>query len=175
MQLAESPPAPDYQMRPDLPVINEDVFEIHHPNGAVKKVSPQVAEGFSKVTGSSMSGITVPAGFAVSGGSSGSGLFDTAGRILGVLSGGDKCETPTQLTWFPTAAIVADLVPKPPAPITRDVMLVFDRSGSMSMDDGTGRAKIDTARDALSLVIELIRGRYHESRRIGVVQHHRQS
>jgi hypothetical protein len=158
MQLAESPTGiPIIQMRPDLPVIDEKVFEIHHPNGAVKKVSPQVAEGFSKVTGSSLSGITVPVGFAVSGGSSGSGLFDTAGRILGVLSGGDKCETPRPLTWFPTAAIVADLVPKPPVPITRDVILVFDRSGSMSMDDGTGRAKIDTARDALSLFIELIK------------------
>ncbi len=36
-------------------------------------------------------------------------------------------------------------------------MLVFDRSGSMSMDDGTGRQKIEAARDAVSLFVQLIK------------------
>jgi hypothetical protein len=40
------------------------------------------------VTGSSSAGIFVPSNFHVSGGSSGSGLFDAAGRIIGVLSRG---------------------------------------------------------------------------------------
>lgn len=137
--------------------MGESVFEIHHPNGAVKKVSPRVAEGFAPVTGSSSSGIQVPVGFAVSGGSSGSGLFDTAGRLLGVLSRGHICESPLRLTWCPSPNIIADLVPTPPPPVTRDVMVVLDRSGSMSMDDGTGRAKIDAARDAASLFVQLVK------------------
>ncbi len=158
LQLKQVPVGiPIIQMRPDLPGVNEPVFEIHHPNGAVKKVSPPVGDGFSTVQDSTSAGITVPVGFSVSGGSSGSGLFDTAGRILGVLSGGDRCETPRPLKWFPTASIIADLVPVPPPPVTRDVMLVFDRSGSMSLDDGTGRSKIDAARDAASLFIELVK------------------
>ena len=148
---------PIIQMRPDLPSVGEQIFEIHHPNGAVKKVSPPVALGLGKVTGSSSSGITVAIGWAVSGGSSGSGLFDAAGRIVGVLSRGSQCETPTPLTWCPTPNMIADLVPAPPPPVTRDVMLVFDRSGSMSSDDGTGRAKIDAARDAASLFIALVK------------------
>ncbi|MGB8401752.1 vWA domain-containing protein, partial [Bradyrhizobium sp.] len=35
--------------------------------------------------------------------------------------------------------------------------LVFDRSGSMSMDDGTGRSKIEAARDAVSLFVQLVK------------------
>src|SRR6185369_5310032 len=44
---------PICQMRHDLPGVGEQVFGIHHPNGAVKKLSPPVAEGFSTVKGSS--------------------------------------------------------------------------------------------------------------------------
>lgn len=36
-------------------------------------------------------------------------------------------------------------------------MLVLDRSGSMSMGAGTGRTKIQEARDAASLFVQLIR------------------
>jgi von Willebrand factor type A domain len=36
-------------------------------------------------------------------------------------------------------------------------MVVIDRSGSMSMSDGAGRSKIETARDAVSLFVQLIR------------------
>ncbi len=89
----------------------------------------------------------------VSGGSSGSGLFDTQGRIVGVLSNGPKCE----LSYFPTATILPDLNAPPEPPATRDVMIVFDRSGSMSLDAGTGKTKIEEARDAASLFIQLIR------------------
>jgi hypothetical protein len=158
LQLAEAPVGiPVIQMRPDRPGVGEQVFGVHHPNGAVKKLSLPHAQGFATVTGSSAGGgITVPANFHVSGGSSGSGLYDTAGRIVGVLSRGDPCHGGA-LAYCPTASIIADLAPAPPPPITRDVMLVFDRSGSMSMDDGTGRAKIDAARDAVSLFVELVR------------------
>lgn len=77
-------------MRPDVPGIGEQVFGVHHPNGAVKKLSVP-HPGFATVTGSGSLFINVPSNFHVSGGSSGSGLFDAAGRIVGVLSDGDPC------------------------------------------------------------------------------------
>jgi len=151
LQLAEAPPGiPAIQMRNDLPALAppESVFGVHHPNGAVKKLSLPHGQAFAPVTGSSTGGINVPMIFHVSGGSSGSGLFDTAGRIIGVLSRGDPCSGGA-LAYCPTRNILADLTPAPPPPVTRDVMLVFDRSGSMSMDDGAGRKKIEAARDAV--------------------------
>jgi len=156
LQLAEAPVGvPAIQMRHDIPAVGEQIFGIHHPNGAVKKISvPHTS--FATVTASGTGGIAVPHNFPVSGGSSGSGLYDAAGRIVGVLSRGDPCSGGS-LLYCPTANILADLVPTPPPPVTRDVMLVFDRSGSMAMDDGTGRAKIDAARDALSLFVQLVR------------------
>ncbi|MGH9665952.1 MAG: trypsin-like peptidase domain-containing protein, partial [Bryobacteraceae bacterium] len=83
MQLVNAPAGiPIIQMRPDLPGVGELVFGVHHPNAAVKKLSVPHGEGFAAVTGSTSSGITVPSNFHVSGGSSGSGLFDMAGRIV---------------------------------------------------------------------------------------------
>ena len=170
LQLAEAPVGvPVLQMRPDLPGVGEQVFGIHHPNGAVKKLSIPHGEGFATVTGSSSSAINVTTNFSVSGGSSGSPLFDMAGRVTGVLSNGCPCVcTPTTpLNYFPSASILQAIAPAPPPPITRDVMLVFDRSGSMSMDDGTGRAKIDVARDALSLFVQLVKASV--GNRVGLV------
>jgi hypothetical protein len=153
LQLAEPVAGvPIAQMRHDLPV-GEQVFGIHHPNGAVKKISPRAAVGFLTVVSATPSAVVAPSTLSVSGGSSGSGLFDLAGRVVGVLSGGGSCGN---LSYFPTASILTAIAPTPPPPITRDVMLVFDRSGSMSMDDGTGRTKIEAARDALSLFIQLV-------------------
>lgn len=157
LQLAEAPAGiPALQMRHDFPAVGEQVFGVHHPNGAVKKLSIPHAQGFSTVTGSGSGGITVPNNFHVSGGSSGSGLFDAAGRIVGVLSRGAPCSGGA-LAYCPTKNVLADLVPVPPPAVTRDVMIVFDRSGSMSMDEGTGRRKIDAARDAVSLFVQLVR------------------
>ncbi len=163
LQLAEAPAGiPAIQMRHDLPTApsgatpGEAVFGIHHPNGAVKKLSLPHAEGFARVESSSPAGITVPTTVDVSGGSSGSGLFDAAGRIVGVLSNGDPCHG-GRLSYFPTATILSVIAPAPPPPLVRDVMLVFDRSGSMSMDDGTGRSKVEAARDAVSLFVQLVR------------------
>ncbi len=142
------------QLRHDLPVVGEQVFGIHHPNGAVKKMSlPH--PGFATVTASGPMGIRVPTSFHVSGGSSGSGLFDAAGRIVGVLSNGNPCAG-SQLSYFPTATFLTQIAPAPPAPVTRDVMLVIDRSGSMDEPDGTGRRKIDAAKDAVSLFVQLV-------------------
>lgn len=137
-------------MRNDLPAVNEEVFGIHHPNGAVKKLS-RPSPDFATVASSGAGGVVVS--LDVSGGSSGSGLFDTQGRIVGVLSNGPTCA----LSYFPTATILPDLNAPPEPEATRDVMIVFDRSGSMSLDAGTGKTKIEEARDAASLFVQLVR------------------
>jgi hypothetical protein len=145
-------------LRMDLPAVGEQVFGIHHPNGAVKKLSiPH--PGFALVTSSGVNAIGVS--LDVSGGSSGSGLFDTAGRIIGVLSSGVACG----LGYFPTASIQQDIA-TPPA-ITRDVMLVFDRSGSMSLPGTSGLTKIEEARAAASLFVQLVR--VSTGNRVGLV------
>ena len=170
LELATSPPgvAP-LQMRHDVPTTAEQVFGVHHPNGAPKKLSiPH--PGFSNIIGAGPLVVNVGDEFDVSGGSSGSGLFDTAGRIIGVLSQGDPCGnagSPFPLIYYPTAAFIADTVPAPPPPITRDVMVVIDRSGSMSEGDGTGRTKIEAARDAVSLFVQLVQA--GTGNRIGMV------
>ncbi|HJR79348.1 MAG TPA: vWA domain-containing protein [Anaerolineales bacterium] len=181
LQLAAAPPGiPVIQMRHDVPAPGEQVFGVHHPNGAVKKLSPPHT-GFANVLASNATIVNVPSNFHVSGGSSGSGLFDTAGRIVGVLSNGNPCGrgsrlpdepcatgfTPTPLNYLATARIVQDLAPAPPPSITRDVMVVFDRSGSMTENDGTGRTKIEAARDALSLFVQLVRS--NVGNRVGLV------
>jgi len=156
LELAEAPPGiPAIQLRHSLPFVGEAVFGVHHPNGAVKKLSPPHA-AFSEVTASSSGGIEVPRSFHVSGGSSGSGLFDAAGRILGVLSRGNPCAGGA-LQYCPVPNILQALVPTPPPPVARDVMIVLDHSGSMALDDGTGRPRIDAARDAVSLFVQLVR------------------
>ena len=111
--------------------------------------------------------VRVPGNFHISGGSSGSGLFDLAGRIVGVLASGDPCNGGPAVGYFPTATIMIDSQPAPPPPITRDVMVVFDRSGSMSMSDGAGRTKIEAARDAVSLFVQLVRA--SAGNRVGLV------
>jgi len=166
LQLAEAPVGvPVLQLRPDLPGVGEQVFGVHHPNGAVRKLSIPHAQGFGTVTASSATTINVSYN-AVSGGSSGSGVFDMAGRVAGVLSNGSPCHG-SQLSYFPSASILQAIAPAPPPSVTRDVMLVFDRSGSMAMDDGTGRAKIDAARDALSLFVQLVKASV--GNRVGLV------
>ncbi|KAI9868491.1 MAG: hypothetical protein M1813_005935 [Trichoglossum hirsutum] len=136
---AAPPGVPPLQLRPDPPGIGEQVFGIHHPNGAVKKLS-------------------IPAQTSLQ--CSGSGLFDTAGRVLGVLSNGNPCGVTGSgvlLKYYPASSILQDIAPAPPNPVTRDVMIVFDRSGSMSDLDATSRTKIEVARDAVSLFVQLIR------------------
>ncbi|MFB6457130.1 VWA domain-containing protein [Chitinophaga sp. Hz27] len=147
-------------MRPDLPAVGEQIFGVHHPNGSVKKLSVP-HPSFATVLNSSSAGIRV--NLDVSGGSSGSGLFDTSGRILGVLSNGGPCS----LTYFPVATAMQDIAATPPPVTAKDIMIVFDRSGSMSMAAGTGKTKIEEARDATSLFVQLINaGAGH---RIGLV------
>jgi V8-like Glu-specific endopeptidase len=151
---------PPITMRTDIPLPGEQVFGMHHPNGAVKKLSiPHPGYDTVASTGSNF----IRTNLDVSGGSSGSGLFDTSGRITGVLSSGFACN----LGYFATAAILQDIANPVTPPATRDVMVVIDRSGSMSMDAGTGRTKIEEARDAASLFVQLVRA--GTGNRVGLV------
>lgn len=137
-------------MRTDLPAAGEAVFAIHHPNGAVKKHSPR-STGYSQVVSSTASFVRAP--FDVAGGSSGSGLFDTLGNVVGVLAN-DTCT----LNYFPTASMLQDIgtVP-PPVDVPRDVMVVVDRSGSMTGNTDSGLTKMDEARDAVALFVSMVR------------------
>lgn len=145
-------------VRMDIPGVGEQVFGIHHPNGAVKKVSIK-SPGFATVSSSTANKIGVS--LDVTGGSSGSGLFDSQGRIVGVLSNGVACA----LGYYPTASIMQDI--NTPTPITRDVMLVFDRSGSMSLAGTSGASKIQEAAAAASLFVQLVRA--NTGNRVGLV------
>ncbi|MFE9723847.1 trypsin-like peptidase domain-containing protein [Streptomyces sp. NPDC005794] len=139
-------------IRADLPGAGESVFGVHHPNGAVKKLSPPHAS-FGGVLSSSTAAVDTD--FDVSGGSSGSGLFDASGRVIGVLSRGRAC----RLSYYPTASMLRELAVPPGPAVNRDVMVVVDRSGSMQEKAGTGRdrTKIEEARDAASLFVRLVR------------------
>jgi hypothetical protein len=156
---------PTIPMRATRPPLGEQVFGIHHPNGAVKKVSPWQADGFAVVTSSTTTG-HIKTQFDVSGGTSGSGLFDMAGRFCGVLSSGQggpfafkpadrnpECE----IGYASSAEILNHLTGSLPASVARDVVLVFDKSGSMSEITDTGLTKLQEAKNAASLFIQLIR------------------
>jgi hypothetical protein len=136
-------------MRPDVPAAGEEIFCIHHPEGAVKRLSATHA-AFKTVISSNLNAIV--ADLDVASGSIGAGLFDTSGQVVGVMSTG----TPCNIAFYPTAGALADIGNPQDDPLSRDVMIVFDRSGSMSLDAGTGRTKIEEARDAASLFIQLV-------------------
>ena len=136
-------------MRPDLPAAGEQIFCIHHPEGAVKRLSATHA-AFKTVISSDLNAVV--ADLDVASGSIGAGLFDASGRVVGVMSTG----TPCNIAFYPTAGALADIGNPQDDPLGRDVMIVFDRSGSMSLDAGTGRTKIEEARDAASLFIQLV-------------------
>jgi hypothetical protein len=146
-------PAP-LTLRDAAPMPGETVFTMHHPNGAAKKTQLGVAAGGGSVTGMDYAG-----------GSSGSALFDVNGQLVGgPLSAGAGCS----VTYAPAAAIKAALAnpPAPPAPI--DVMIVFDRSGSMGeLAPPAGRSKLAEAQDAAALFVQLVRE--GQGDRIGLV------
>lgn len=157
------PPIP---MRSTRPSVGEQVFGVSHPNGAVKKVSPSIADGFAVVTQSPSPPGRIHTQFDITGGSSGSGLFDTSGRFLGVLSSGwggpfapivAERHAQCDIEYACSDEILNHLSGSLPASISRDVMLVLDRSGSMSEMTDSGLTKLQEAKNAASLFIQLIR------------------
>lgn len=135
-------PAP-LEMRDTALMNGETIFTMHHPNGAAKKTQSGVHDGGSI------------SGFDYAGGSSGSALFDIEGRLVGgPLSNGGGCS----VVYAPIANIKAALATPPPPPRPLDVMIVFDRSGSMnSSAPPIGRTKLQEAQDAASLFVQLVR------------------
>jgi hypothetical protein len=140
------------QLRSSGVVTGEQVIAIHHPHGAVKKFQRRALVANT---------VFPVAGFDFAGGSSGSALFDSAGRIVGgALSSGPLGSPPDACSagYTPATAILQELAnpPVPPAPF--DVVLVMDRSGSMSAPGLLpGRTKMQEARDAASLFVQLVR------------------
>lgn len=149
LQLRGAPPVPPIPLRNSFPAVGESVFGVHHPNGAVKKTSPSAAG----ITAVNFTGIGIGVNLDVAGGSSGSGLFDASGRIVGVLANGNACN----LTYSSMATMLDDPIEVPDPPTERAVMLVFDRSGSMSETAGDGKVKISEARDAAELFVSMLR------------------
>ena len=136
-------PAP-LVMRDAALMTGETIFTMHHPNGAVKKTQSGVHQGGGSITG-----------FDYAGGSSGSALFDINGQLVGgPLSSGSGCS----VVYAPVASVKAGLLHPPPPPKPLDVMIVFDKSGSMgSPAPPVGRTKLKEAQDAAALFTQLVR------------------
>lgn len=150
LELEEAPagitPRP---LRGTAAVAGEAVFTVHHPNGAVKKFQT------GTLSSANLKDVT---GFDYGGGSSGSALFDAAGNVLGAaLSTGTNGPNACSVG-YTTARGVLDMLANPPAAATPfDVMLVMDRSGSMTELGTSGATKMQEARDAASLFVQLVR------------------
>jgi hypothetical protein len=131
------------QMRDAALMTGETIFTMHHPNGAVKKTQAGVHDGGSI------------SGFDYAGGSSGSALFDINGQLVGgPLSSGAGCS----VSYAPVAPIKVALSNPPVPAVPLDVMMVFDRSGSMaSPAPPVGRTKLEEAKDASALFVQLVR------------------
>ncbi len=149
------PPVP---FRPDLPPVAEPLFIIHHPRGATKKISRYPIDSTCQV-GTGSNSTKVLFGCDIDNGSSGSSIFDSAGRIVANLSDWDG--------GISTLAISNDLITEPFPAKDVDVVVVFDRSGSMSLTGLSGSDKITEAQQAAALFISLLRT--GASHRVGLV------
>jgi hypothetical protein len=158
-------PAP---MRSTVPVSGEEVFVVHHPRGAAKKVSRRPADPSASVGSVFIDqdiGRIVSHNCDVDNGSSGSSLFDASGHIIAVNN------------WAPASCngeslsiidVQQDFQTEPPPAKDVDAILVFDRSGSMSLPSHTaGMTKIEHARRAAALFVDLIRK--DRTHRVGLV------
>lgn len=152
-------------MRSDLPAVGDTVFEVHHPQAITKKVSAKHAGPQATISSIvPQNGIMfLFADCDLTGGSSGSALFDMSGKIIGIADIAGHCAN----GYLSVTEVLRDIASQPQLGIKRDVMMVLDRSGSMSMDAGTGQSKMEEARDAASLFVQLIRSSAGD--RIGMV------
>ncbi|MFD6104131.1 VWA domain-containing protein, partial [Nocardia salmonicida] len=131
------------RMRSAALINGETILTMHHPNGAAKKTQSGVYDGGAV------------SGFDYAGGSSGSSLFDVNGQVIGgPLASGAGCS----VSYAPIANVIAGLSAPPQPTAAVDVIVVFDRSGSMSSSaPPVGRSKLDEAKDAAALFVQLVR------------------
>ena len=149
LQVRGTPPVASVPIRISDLAVNENVFGVHHPNGAVKKVSPSASATQPIVSFGSMINVDLD----VAGGSSGSSLFDSSGNAVGVLSYGWDCS----LFYSAMKTMMSDPIIVPNPPTERAVMMVIDRSGSMTESAGGGKIKINEARAAAELFVSMVR------------------
>ena len=136
-------------LRNSAPAMNEAVFTAHHPGGAAKKFQR------GTITSGDVQNVT---GFDYAGGSSGSALFDTNGKVIGAALSAGPLNNSSCNAGYTRASSVSDALAHPPVPAAPwDVMVVIDRSGSMSGAGGNGQTKLKEAQDAASLFVQLIR------------------
>ncbi|MGH9722485.1 MAG: trypsin-like peptidase domain-containing protein [Bryobacteraceae bacterium] len=162
----EAPPGglgvPPLPMRASLPALGEELFVIHHPRGVTKKVSRKPTDPTCQML--SVNGSVISYACDSDNGSSGSPVIDLAGRIVAVNDWAPgSCNNQGQAT----AAILPDLAAGPPPAKDVDVVLVLDRSGSMSLTGLSGQTKIQEAREAAALFIDLLRT--DRTHRVGLV------
>src|SRR5688572_6574331 len=165
----ETPPGglgvPPLSIRPDLPSagvppMGEELFLIHHPRGAAKKVSRRTTDPGCYVQ--IIQNNVIFFGGDLDNGSSGSPLFDLSGRIVGVNDWAGGCPVIVNgnaggISAQAAAAILLDMASGPLPAADVDVVLVFDRSGSMSLPGLGGGTKIQQAREAAALFVDLLR------------------
>lgn len=154
--------APAVVIRPSLPALGEELFVIHHPRGVTKKISGRPADPSCQVLG--VSGNTITYACDSDNGSSGSPVFDSLGRIVAVNDWAPgSCNNAGQAG----AAILQDFIDPAPPIKDMDVMLVLDRSGSMTLSGLSGDSKMSEAKRASALFLDLIRT--DRTHRVGVV------
>jgi len=154
--------APPLSFRTTIPMVGEELFVVHHPRGVPKKISRQPADPSCKVL--SLDATTVTYACDSDNGSSGSPVLDMNKQIVAV---NDWVYGAFNNRGQGATAIVQDMA-TPPAPAKDvDVMLVLDRSGSMSLTGVSGDTKMTEAKRAAALFLDLIRT--DRTHRAGVV------
>jgi hypothetical protein len=135
-------------LRSTAPTTTEPVFAAHHPGGAAKKFQR------GTVASGDVQNVT---GFDYAGGSSGSALFDANGKVIGAALAAGPLANACNAGYTRASSVTAALANPPVPGAPWDVMIVMDRSGSMSGAGGNGQTKLKEAKDAASLFVQLLR------------------
>lgn len=135
-------------LRETVPTIGDPLFIVHHPRASAKKIS-RPPEDMTCVVGPETDADWVYYQCDIDNGSSGASVFDEDGKIV------------ANVSWWTFGmsiiAITQHFLTEPAPPKDVDVMVVFDRSGSMSLPGLSGQTKLKEAKDATSLFIQLLK------------------